>query len=134
MFTINPKPAGQDSDGKVKPPNQAEKTCAVILHLSGLCWLPIIPLQVLALIIPFLGLQFARAHSEFVEQHAVQVCNFQMLMGCFYVLALIATITFKTPLFIWWVAIGGAMFSLWEAAKAMNGWASKYPASIKLFK
>ncbi|MGL4996960.1 MAG: DUF4870 domain-containing protein [Deefgea sp.] len=134
MLTINPRPAGEDSDGKVKPPNQAEKTAAVILHLSGLCWLPIIPLAYLALIIPFLGLQFARVHSEFVEQHAVQVCNFQMLMGCFYVLAMIATFAFNTALFIWWVAIGSAMFSLWEAAKAINGWPSKYPASIKLFK
>ncbi|MCB5196535.1 DUF4870 domain-containing protein [Deefgea salmonis] len=134
MFNINPKPAGQDSDGKVKPPTQAEKTSAVILHLSGLSWLPIMPLQVLALIIPFLGLQFARAHSEFVEQHAVQVCNFQMLMACFYVLALIATLFFKTPIFIWWVAIGASLFSVWEAAKAMNGWPAKYPAGLKLFK
>lgn len=134
MLTINPKPAGEDSDGKLKPPTQGEKAAAVVIHLSGLCWLPIVPLPVLALIIPFLGLQFARVHSEFVEQHAVQAANFQMLMACFYVLALIATMFFQTPLFIWWIAIGAALFSVWEAAKAINGWPSKYPAGFKIFK
>lgn len=134
MLTINPKPAGEDSDGKIKPPSQGEKAAAVIIHLSGLCWLPIIPLPILALIIPFLGLQFARVHSEFVEQHAVQAANFQMLMGCFYALSLIAAMVLNTAIFVWWMAIGAGLFALWEAARAMNGWPSKYPATIKLFK
>ena len=134
MFTINPGPAGEDSDGKPKPPKEHEKIIAVIVHLAGIFWLPIMPMPMLALVIPFIALQFARVHSDYVEQHAVQVCNFQMLMGCFYVAAMAAGFALNTVLLIWWVGIGSAMFAMWEAAKAINGWPAKYPVSLKIFK
>ncbi|WP_148717131.1 DUF4870 domain-containing protein [Chitinolyticbacter meiyuanensis] len=134
MLTLNPKPAGDDADGKPKPPTQAEKGFAVLAHLAGLFWIPYLPMPVLALLIPFLTLQFARVHSEFVEQHAVQACNFQLLMGCLYVIAMITSGSIGSLFPIWWVAIGSAMFALWEAAKAINGWRSKYPVTLKLFK
>ncbi|WP_255991701.1 DUF4870 domain-containing protein [Chitinolyticbacter albus] len=134
MLTLNPKPAGDDDDGKPRPPSQAEKGFAVLAHLAGLCWFPLMPMQPLALLIPFLTLQFARVHSEFVEQHAVQASNFQLLMGCFYVVAMIISGVTHSAIPLWWVAIGSTLFALWEAAKAINGWRSKYPVTLKLFK
>ncbi|GGP27809.1 DUF4870 domain-containing protein [Silvimonas amylolytica] len=134
MLTLNPKPASDDSDGKLQPPNGVEKTVAMLTHLAGIFWIPYLPLPVLALIIPFLVLQFARVHSEYVEQHAVQAANFQLLMGCFYALAMIMSYAVHNVFPIWWVAIGSAMFSLWEGAKAVNGWRSRYPLTLKLFK
>ncbi|QLG88818.1 DUF4870 domain-containing protein [Chitinibacter bivalviorum] len=134
MLTINPKPAGEDSDGKPQPPKEHEKIAAVIIHLAGVFWLPLLPMPMLALVVPFIALQFARVHSDFAEQHAVQACNFQMLMGCFYVLAMLAGFALKTPLFIWWVGIGSALFCMWQAARAINGWPAKYPVTLKVFK
>lgn len=134
FFTLNPKPAAEDSDGKLPPPSQLEKGFAVIAHLSGLCWLPMVPIQVLALVIPFVILQFARVHSEFVEQHAAQAANFQLLMACFYIVALLLTAATHSPIPLWWVGIGSSLFALWEGAKAINGWPSRYPVSIRLFK
>ena len=134
MLTLNPKPATEDSDGKLKPPNPAEKGFALIAHLAGMCWLPIVPIQLAALVIPFLILQFARVHSEFVEQHAVQAANFQLLMAVFYILALVLTAATHSPLPLWWVGIGSSLFALWEGAKALNGWRSRYPVALRLFK
>ncbi|UXY15234.1 DUF4870 domain-containing protein [Chitiniphilus purpureus] len=134
MLTLNPKPSGGDDDGKPRPPGQYEKGFAALAHLAGVFWIPYLPMPVLALLIPFLVLQFARVHSQFVEQHAVQACNFQLLMGCFYVLAMIAAGAFNSVFPIWWVGLGSAMFALWEGAKALNGWQSRYPVTLKLFK
>ncbi|MBE9609156.1 DUF4870 domain-containing protein [Chitinilyticum piscinae] len=134
MLTLNPKPSGNDSDGTPRPPNNAEKGFAALAHGAGVFWLPVLPLPILALLIPVLILSFARVHSDFVEQHAVQATNFQLLMGCFYVLAMIGSFAFNSLFPLWWVGIGSAMFSMWEAAKAINGWKSKYPVTLKLFK
>ncbi len=134
MLTLNPKPASDDSDGKLQPPSGVEKTIAMLTHLAGIFWIPYLPMQVLALIIPFLVLQFARVHSDYVEQHAIQATNFQLLMGCLYALAMIMMTVLHSTFPIWWVAIGSAMFSLWEGAKAINGWHSRYPLTLKLFK
>jgi len=134
MLTLNPKPAKEDDDGKLKPPSQAEKGFAALGHLSGILWVPLLPVPGLALIVPFILLQFARVHSEYVEQHAVQAANFQLLMGCFYVVAMLLGVVLHTPLLIWWVTIVSSALGMWEGAKAINGWKSKYPLTIKLFK
>ncbi|WP_035058029.1 DUF4870 domain-containing protein [Andreprevotia chitinilytica] len=134
MLTLNPKPSGEDSDGKLKPPTQPEKFCAALVHLSGVLWVPLLPVPGLALIVPFLALQFARVHSEYVEQHAVQAVNFQLLMGCLFVVAMLLGSVLHTALLIWWVALVSSMLGLWEGAKALNGWQSKYPLTLKLFK
>ncbi|WP_043648809.1 DUF4870 domain-containing protein [Chitinilyticum litopenaei] len=134
MLTLNPKPSGNDSDGTPPPPKQVEKGFAALAHMAGVFWLPILPVPILALLVPVLILQFARVHSEFVEQHAVQATNFQLLMGCFYVVAMLATMVFQSIFPLWWVGLGSTMFSLWEGAKAINGWKSKYPVTLKLFK
>ncbi|WP_410499451.1 DUF4870 domain-containing protein [Chitinibacter sp. S2-10] len=133
MLILNPKPSHEDNN-KPRPPKEHEKFFAVLAHLSGLFWLPILPIPVVAIALPFIVLQFARVHSEFVEQHAREASNFQMLMGCFYILALIASTMLKTPLFIWWVGIGAALFSMWQGGRAMNGWQAKYPAKLNIFK
>jgi uncharacterized protein len=134
MFIFNPKPAAEEQDDKPRPPSQNEKGAAALAHLAGVFWLPILPMAVLALMIPVLVLQFARVHSDYVEQHAISACNFQLLMGCFYALAMLASFVLLSPLPVWWVAIGSAIFSVWEGAKAINGWPSKYPVSLKIFK
>ncbi|KAF0814691.1 hypothetical protein IGB42_00746 [Andreprevotia sp. IGB-42] len=134
MLTLNPKPAKEDGDGQLKPPTQAEKGFAAMAHLAGLLWIPLLPIPGLALIVPFIILQFARVHSEFVEQHAMQAANFQLLMGCMYVLAMLLGMALHTPALIWWVTIVSSAFGLWEGAKAINGWKSKYPLTLKLFK
>ncbi|SMC27093.1 Uncharacterized conserved protein, Tic20 family [Andreprevotia lacus DSM 23236] len=138
MLTLNPKPASEDDDGKPKPPTQIEKFFAVAAHLAGVLWLPIIPITGLALVVPFIVLQFSRVHSEFTEQHAVQASNFQLLMGCFYLVALaLGMVTNSmaiTHLLELWVAIVSSALGLWEGAKAINGWKSKYPLTLKLFK
>ncbi|GAA5784124.1 hypothetical protein GCM10007860_13610 [Chitiniphilus shinanonensis] len=134
MLTFNPKPAGEDNDGKPRPPTQLEKGFAALAHLAGILWIPYVPIPGMALVVPFLVLQFARVQSEFVEQHAVQACNFQLLMGCFYVAALVLAGVMHSAFPIWWVVLGSTMFGLWEGAKAINGWPSKYPVSLKLFK
>ncbi|AMC36420.1 DUF4870 domain-containing protein [Janthinobacterium sp. B9-8] len=134
MLIFNPKPAPEEQDDKPRPPSQNEKGAAALAHLAGVFWLPILPMAVLALMIPVLVLQFARVHSDYVEQHAISACNFQVLMGCFYALAMLAGFVLHSALPLWWVAIGSAIFALWEGAKAINGWPSKYPVSLKLFK
>ncbi|BCL77177.1 hypothetical protein JHS3_29130 [Jeongeupia sp. HS-3] len=134
MLTLNPKPQGEDSDGKAPPPRQIEKGFAALAHLAGLFWIPYLPMPVLALVIPFLILQVARVHSEFVEQHAIQAVNFQLLMGCLYLFAMLAGFALHSMFLIWWVAIGSTIFAMWEGAKAINGWPSKYPLTLKLFK
>lgn len=135
MFILNPKPAAQDQDDKPRPPpTQNEKGAAALAHLAGVFWLPILPMAVLALMIPLLVLQFARVHSDYVEQHAISACNFQLLMGCFYAVAMLAGFVLHSPLPLWWVALGSAIFALWEGAKAINGWPSKYPVTLRLFK
>ncbi|GHD61798.1 DUF4870 domain-containing protein [Jeongeupia chitinilytica] len=134
MLTLNPKPRGDDDDGKQRPPQPVEKGFAALAHLAGLFWIPYLPMPILALVIPFLILQFARVHSQFVEQHAVQAVNFQLLMGSLYLFAMVAGFALQSMFLIWWVAIGSTIFSMWEGAKAINGWQSKYPLTIKLFK
>ncbi|WP_028450349.1 MULTISPECIES: DUF4870 domain-containing protein [Chitinibacter] len=134
MLTINPKPASEDSDGKVEPPKEHEKFFAVIAHLAAVFWLPVLAMPLISLGLPFIILQFARVHSEFVEQHARESVNFQMLMACFYALAFLATTLLHAPIFVWWVGVGAALFSMWQAARAINGWPAKYPAKIALFK
>ncbi|XZG70023.1 DUF4870 domain-containing protein [Chitinibacteraceae bacterium HSL-7] len=134
MLTLNPRPAAEHDDGKPKPPNQAERGFAAMAHLCGIFWLPGVPLPILALLIPFLILQFARVHSPFVEQHAVQAVNFQLLMGVLYLAMWPVALIVPTSLWFWWVGIGALVFGLWQGAKALNGWPAKYPLTLKLFK
>ncbi|QLI81816.1 DUF4870 domain-containing protein [Chitinibacter fontanus] len=135
MFILNPKPAYQEEqDNKPKPPKEHEKFFAVLAHLAGLFWLPILPAPIVAIALPFIVLQFARVHSDFVEQHAREACNFQMLMGCFYIFALVATYFLNTTFLLWWVGVGASLFSMWQGGRAINGWQAKYPAKLNIFK
>ena len=134
MLLLNPKPSAQDSDGSVKPPSNFERFFACAAHLAAVFWLPVIPMPYVALLLPFFLLQFGKVHSDFVQQHAIESCNFQLLMGCFYLLALLAGGAFNASIFVWWMAAGALLFCLWQGARALNGWAAKYPVTFSVFK